>query len=108
MEIDMKDPGPCSKNSIWERDLLHPRQSIQGSQSRAEVRVVRRGGEMPAWGARGREIGKVGRVGGSFQGPIRSLALVSNSGDDQHQFETWTVVGRTGRGQGGVRLGGRD
>ena len=64
VEIDMKDPGPCSKSSIWERDLLHPRQSIQGSQSRAEVRVVRRGGEMPAWGARDREMGKVGRVAG--------------------------------------------
>lgn len=39
----------CSKNSIWERDTLHPRQSNQDSQSRAEVCVVRRGGKMPTW-----------------------------------------------------------
>lgn len=44
----MKDP--CSKNSIWERDTLHPRQSNQDSQSRAEEVCVRRGGKMPTWG----------------------------------------------------------
>lgn len=36
---------------------------------------------MPAWGQRQRD-----REGGKSRWEIRSLALVSNSGDGQHQF----------------------
>lgn len=34
----------------WEREMLRPRQRRQGSQSRAELWVLRRGGEMPDQG----------------------------------------------------------
>ena len=43
-------------------------------------------------------------------GRLRSLALCSNSVSGQHQFESgqWWVLGLERRGQGGMKLGGRD